>query len=1284
MYLPDYYIFPDPIDADTHTWIYRSIRYSDQRRILLKCLKNLSPTIAALNRLQNEYAITQIIDAPGIIRSIDLIENRRQLILLLEDNGSVPIAIYPFSGKHETYFWGQEDGLPIEMLWPIALQLIEILDQLETHQITYPDLVPQNLWIHPLTQTITLMNFEQASRSVHGDLPDYHGLGCVLYELLTGIRPGNLSEPVRSPDRLNPTIPIMLSRLVMRLLAPASAPQYHSLQGIQHDLVKCQAEWQTHRSIAEFELGTRERRDRFRVSDRLYGREVEIELINALFTKIADYPEKALLQISGASGVGKTAIVNQLQISRGYFIRGKFDPVNRDLPLSAILQAFRDLIGQWRNESDNQRAMWQQTLRNALGSEAAILLEILPELTNWVDKPPEVTTLMGEALGNRFNLVLRRFVRVLASTDHPLVLFLDDVQWADRSSLRLLHQWMQDESFQHFLCIVAYRDHEISSVHPFARTIDTLLSEKVVIQDLSIAPLGKSAINQMVADTLHCTEDLSLPLSEELWLKTKGNPFFSIQLFKAFYQDQYLTYNPEDQCWQCDLNRIRTAQLSDDVMNFMIDRLMRLVSPTRSILSLAACLGNEFDLTTLAIISEQSELTIAAKLWRALQEGLIIPVNQMYKFPPINSPSCSDLNHQEAIFGNVFGSVFESTTYQFLHDRVQQAAYALIPDIDKPVKHLHIGRRLQVKFQSQLNTGTLADRELFDLMSQFNQGLTALEDPDEQLAIAKLNLTAGKRAAATTAYQSALDYAKAGLSLLPVDRWTLHERLTRSLYELAAETAYLSGNFDQTPTFISVLQQHSHSVIDCVGVCEIQIRAYAAEGRPLAAVELALIALEKLGVPIAHNPNLLQIAIALVKLRWIFLVRSPEYFLSLPTMTNEKAITIARILHTVSYLIVLSAPKLLPSVTLMAIHLTLNYGNSIDSIYSYLCSATILTAVWNHINIGYEVGQIATKLLDRDENHEVEARVKIGLGVFINHWKVQLSKIAISVQPCYQKSLDMGNFEHAAWAFHTYTYHQYYAGFNLATLEQTFKEAIPLIKQLNQVGAFRFIQMTQAVISVLRGVSFIDPTQKDDRYLLDDLSQSAQAVNSRTELFCIHYNQGMLQYHFGQQEEAYRSFQNAHRYRDAGTTIVVLGLQYFYAALSMAEQYSIQSQLHRRNLRSSISRNMRYLHRAMKHCSENYANKYYLVKAEYARVTSDRTTAMDAYEQAIAFAQRHQLTHELALAYELAARFYAQWKQELIAQLYMKKAYDTYESWGATAKVEHLKCTYPCLLPTIE
>ncbi len=1286
MHLTDYYIFPDRIDADTHAWIYRSIRYRDQCPILLKCLKRSSPSIADLKRLQNEYDMTQMMDHPGIVRSIDLLHHHDQSILLLADNGSVPIEFYPFDWEGGTYCWGQGDPIPIELFWAIAVQLVEILDCLEMHYITLPELLPHNLWIHPSTYTLTLMNLEKASLSTQEMLPDYQVLGTVFYELLTGIRLGGQNQPICSPDRLNSCIPSMLSRIVMKLLSPSPATSYQSAQGIRYDLARCQLEQQTNGYIANFELGTEERPDRFRVRDRLYGREMEVATIVALFDKISSHPTKVLLQISGASGIGKTAIVTQFKPSRGYVIRGKFDQVNRQFPFSAILQALRDLIDQWLSESKSQIAARKQRLLNALDLDAQVILGILPELAQIIGSQPAVAVLTGDASGNRFSLVLRRLIRVLASGDDPLVLFLDDVQWADRASLDVILQWLTDDLLQHFFCIVAYRDHEVSPSHPVMLMLADLQTREVQITALSIAPLAQSAINQLVSDTLHCDESLSRPLGQEIWGKTQGNPFFSIQLFTAFYQDGYLAYDPVDRCWQCDLSRVRAAHISEDVVDFMIDRLMRLVTATRSILSWAACLGNEFDVATLAIVSGQSELTVASKLWRALQEGLVIPVNHLYKFQASSSASFPNLvsyTEVESVFGTVFGTVFEFSRYQFLHDRVQQAAYHLIALRNQPMMHLSIGRRLQATLRSQLDKHTLSDRQLFDLVGQFNQGLNALEDPDEQLMIAKLNLTAAQRAATTTAYQSALNYAKVGLSLLPVDRWTLHERLTRSLYELAAETAYLSGEFDQTPAFIGVLQQHSRSVIEGARADEIQMQAYAAEGKPLATVELALVALEKLGFTIAHNPNPFQMAIAIVKLHWIFMRRSSDHFVTLPKMTDEKVITIARVLNALSYLVVLSSPKLLPSVTLISIEIALKSGYSIYSIYAYLGSAIIFSSVFKQINLSYKVGQIAMRLLDRDDEKMIEPRIKVALSIFVNHWKLPLREVVRLVQPAYQESLKIGDLDSAAWAFHSYAYHQYYAGFDLVALEQEFQESMPLIKQFNQVGAWRFIQHTYQVILMLRG-SFSPHSNLAESETLEMLFRSAQSVNSRTELFAFYFNRGKICYLFGDYEKAYQFMQSAYLYRDAAMSLFTFGLCQFYTALTMAAYHDIASPHQHRQLRQIIRRSQKFLDRSMKDCSENYANKYYLVKAEYARIKGDRLTAINAYERAIAFAQRHQLTHELALAYELAARFYAQWKQELIAQLYMKKAYDAYENWGATAKLEQLKYSYPFLLPTIE
>ena len=1284
MYLADYHVFPILIDENSRMRTYHGIRYGDRRPVLLKCLTSRSPSMLELSRSKNDYAITQIMNVPGVVRSIELLNDGPQIVVVLDDNGSRPMNDQPMS---------------VPLFLSFALQLATILNHLEEHQVIHQAISLRNLWIHPETHVVTLMNFEHASCIAEDGLDDrmdFYGLGKVFQELLT------------------PDMPVVLSQISMKLLAEVPALQYQSAQGLQSDLLRCYADWQQQGTIDPFELGTQERPDRFRVSsDRIYGRDAEIAKLKAMFLDVRKQSDKLLLLISGASGVGKTAIVEQfykpLQNQKnGTLIRGKFDQLNLHLPLSAILKAFRDLVRQWLTKPDNleldnghrHSLEVRKKILDALGNEAQVLLDVLPELVQIIGPQPPVMMLSDLAQGNRFNLILLRFVRALATPQKPLILFLDDMQWADRASLELIKQWMLDDQLCHFLCIAAYRTQEVLASHPFALTVEALREKQIWIQELIVPPLPKSALNQMIAETLRCNESLSTPLGDEIWRKTQGNPFFSIQLLTAFHQDKYLNYNHADRCWQCDLSQIRAAKISDDVVEFMIERLKRLISSTRSVLGLAACMGNEFDLETLAVVSHQSVLTTASKLWRALQEGLIIPTTQIYKFytvipgsqsdetdPLVHhpNPDCNPVENMSAasVFGTYFGSVFESVTYRFLHDRVQQAAYGLIPLQQQPITHLRIGRLLLNSLRPSLEDGTLSEGQLFDLMSQFNQGLTALNDPIEQIEIASLNLRAGKRASSSMAYESALNYAKTGLSLLPIDRWEQHEELSRSLYTLAAETAHLSGHFDQTPEFVATLRNYSKSMFDRVNANEIQVRAYATEGKPLAAVETALDTLNELGFNVPSKPRKWRIVWALLRLRWIFATRSPEYFLALPTTTDEKAIVTMRLIEAVSYLAFLSSPEVCPELALVAAQVSIKFGNSTYSAYGYACNAAMLSGVLKQADTGYKLGQLAMQLVDRNRLSTVEPRIQNALAVFVNHSKLPLSEILRSMQPIYQMSLDVGDLHTAAWSMHTYFYNQYFAGYDLAKLDQCLTDYVITIKRTNQVCAMRFICMMEYVVLHLRRVpsQFTEPAIDQttfDNYLID-----AKAVNSRAEVFGWYYHKGVISYLLGDHETARQNFHDSYSYRDGAISLMIGSLWYFYGALSVSSCYDTATIKKKSNLRKFIRRAQRHLDRCTKNCPENYANKYYLVKAEYARIKGDRMGAMDAYEKAINLAKQHQFQHEMALAYELAARFYAQWNQTMIAQTYMTQAYYAYEKWGATAKCDQLKRCYPYFLGAI-
>ncbi|MGI0495591.1 ATP-binding protein, partial [Alkalinema pantanalense CENA528] len=474
------------------------------------------------------------------------------------------------------------------------------------------------------------------------------------YQLLTGRLPFNSDDPLelvhchiaQQPipvHQVNPDIPVMVAMIVAKLMAKNAEDRYQSALGLKHDLKHCLEQWNQTGTIPEFSLGQRDISDRFTIPEKLYGRETEVQTLLDAFDRVASPVENQVTQgsselmlVAGFSGIGKTAVIHEVHkpITRqnGYFIKGKFDQFNRNIPFSAFVQAFRDLVAQLLSESDAQLHTWKTQILEALGENAQVIVDLIPELDRILGPHPPAPELSGTAAQNRFNFLFQRFIQVFTTADHPLVIFIDDLQWADSASLNLIRVLMAEAQTDYLLLLGAYRDNEVFAAHPLMFTLDDLAKAGAAIHTLTLQPLSDQSLNQLVAETLQTTEAVAQPLTELVMQKTQGNPFFATQFLKALHQDQLITFDHDAGHWQCEIGRVRDAALTEDVVEFMAVQLQKLPVATQDILKLAACIGAQFDLETLAIVAEQSKTAVAATLWQALHEGLIIPTTQVYRF----------------------------------------------------------------------------------------------------------------------------------------------------------------------------------------------------------------------------------------------------------------------------------------------------------------------------------------------------------------------------------------------------------------------------------------------------------------------------------------------------------------------------------------------------------------------------------------------------------------------------------------------------------------------------
>ncbi|WP_413201330.1 ATP-binding protein, partial [Nostoc piscinale] len=633
----------------------------------------------------------------------------------------------------------------------------DILNLLYHERIIHKDIKPSNILINPQNKQVKLIDFSIASllpretqtlvnpNVLEGTLAyispeqtgrmnrgidyrtDFYSLGVTFFELLTNELPfqsqdamelvhSHIAKTTPLLHKINPDIPSVISEIVSKLMAKNAEDRYQSALGLKFDLEKCLNQLKETCEIRDFKIASRDLCDRFIIPDKLYGRDTEVQTLLEAFERVSQGATEMML-VAGFSGIGKTAVVNEVHKpivrQRGYFIKGKYDQFQRNIPFSAFVQAFRDLMGQLLTESDAQIQQWKHKILEAVGDNGQVIIEVIPELENIIGTQPPSQELSGTAAENRFNLLFQKFTQVFTSAEHPLVMFLDDLQWADSASLKLMQLLMADTS--HLLLIGAYRDNEVPAGHPLMLTLSDIQKKQAKINTITLKPLTRNTVNQLVADTLKSPEELAESLSTLIYQKTQGNPFFATQFLKAIYQDGLIKFNFDLGCWQCDITQVKTQAVTDDVVAFMSLQLQKLPQSTRYVLQLAACIGNSFDLNTLAIVSQQSQIETASALWKALQEGLILPVNEVYKFYVGQETQSQTLENQENV------------TYKFLHDRVQQAAYSLIAEDKKQSTHLQVGRLL-------LQNYAPSDREerLFDIVNHLNFGIALITTPQDR------------------------------------------------------------------------------------------------------------------------------------------------------------------------------------------------------------------------------------------------------------------------------------------------------------------------------------------------------------------------------------------------------------------------------------------------------------------------------------------------------------------------------------------------------------------------
>ncbi|MHC5739972.1 AAA family ATPase [Nostoc sp.] len=1289
--IPGYEIL-EKIHEGTGTVVYRGKKKQKQQPVIIKLLNSEYPTLEEITHLRHEYKVLKDLTSERIVKPYKVEKYQHSFALILEDFGGQALSQILISRQ-----------LEITECLQIAIALAETLIELEQFAIIHKDIKPSNIIINVETGQVKLTDFGLSSRLflekqtisnpnlLEGTLAymapeqtgrmnrlidyrtDFYSLGVTLYEMLTRTLPFTSHDPLELihchiakqpvPPYLHKQIPQAVSDIVMKLLAKNAEERYQSAEGLKFDLETCLLQIQTTGDIKDFIPGERDRGNQLLIPQKLYGREKEVTTLMDAFWRVSQGATEMML-VSGYSGIGKTSIVNEVHkpivASRGYFITGKFDQFKRDIPYAALIQAFQELIRQLLTENEQQIATWKQKLLEALGSNGQVLIDVIPEVGLIIGSQPDVPKLGAAESENRFNRVFQQFVNVFCQPEHPLVIFLDDLQWADSASLKLIRLLITNDSSRYLFFIGAYRDNEVNPTHRLIQTLQKIRQTNTVVHNITVEPLLLTHVQQLIGDTLygasiHHKFEL---LAELVFNKTQGNPFFLTQLLKSLYSENLLVYHVATDNWHWDIQQIQAVGITDyNIVELIARNIRKLSVETQKLLQLAACIGNQFNLEVLAAVNENSDIITATHLWSALQAGLILPLSSNYKIPLV-------FGETESTFLKVSNV---KINYKFLHDRVQQAAYSLIPEDERKTTHLRIGQLILKNTSPETQK-----HNIFALVNQLNFGIDLLQTQIEKDELAQLNLIAGQKAKAATAYEAAVKYLNTGLQLLDSQSWRRQSILTLNLYIETAEAEYITTNLERALSLCNLVIKRNIKLIDLVKFYQLKIKIYLAKNQVNTVLDIGQELLGMLGVSLVESPpeNI-----------------DIEQLSSLSPMTDQYKLAAMEILVLIWPPACFAGSTITIPILHTMVELSKQYGNSPSCTYAYAAYGQLIAWSVPDINLGYQMGQLALKLLNQFNAKKFKSQVILSVSISLTHHKEHIQATINPIYEAIESGLDVGDIEYTCHAANFYCSHIFFVGNHLEFVAKTQAEYIDFVSKFEQKHQLGLIKICAQAVDNLLNPSGVKIELIGDFLHEEEFVNSVIASKNILPLFDFYSYKVWLCYIFEEYEECLKCVKLASDYSLFMQTGVLFRYNNLFYSLALLAEYShkfLSTHLPPINELETYLKQVDKNQEIMKYWAENapmnYQHKYDLVLAEKARVLGQTLAAMELYDVAIAGSKENGYIQDEALAYELAAKFYLALGRQEIARTYMTKAHYGYMCWGAIAKVKDLESKYSELI----
>lgn len=1256
--------------------VYRAQQEDNSETFIIKELITRHPSDTDIVRFRQEYDLIRAAKSDGVVKVLDLVIMDGIFYLVLEDFKGISLKNLLSSER-----------LTIKSFLKIAIDLAETLGRLHKDNLVHKDIKPDNILLNPETGEVKITDFgiyhvlthedkeiynpevientlhyispEQTGRMNHfvDYRTDIYSLGISFYEMVTGSVPFTSHDPMEimhshiaikapSPHELKPTVPEMISRIIMKLLLKTPEERYQSGFGLKADLEECLRQLEEKGTISPFTPGVRDIPNRFIIPQKLVGREKEQEILLSCFEQ-DNKGAKKLLIVKGAPGIGKSAFINEVHkpivAKRGYYIFGKYEQFRRDRPYSAIIQAFQGLIKRLLMESDRRIRQWKEDILATLLTNGKIITDIIPELELIIGPQPDVQELQPREARNRFNLVFSNFIRVFLKEEHPVALFLDDLQWSDLASLEFLKRLSTDAEIKHLYIVCSYRDNEVDENHPVSITLKEIEKSGLGITTITLDPLKEEDVTTFILNFISCKKEDASVLARIVHSKTGGNPFFINQFLKTTYEEKLITIDPAIG-WVLDLENIGKMKVTDNIVTLMAQKISMLPEETLSILKVSAAIGNRFSLHVIAYIMNISMEKALSDLTVAMENGYV------------------DYNH-------------ENNLYVFHHDRILEASYSLIPDDEKPGLHYKIGRLTM----ENTPESKLKDR-LFYIVDHLNQGIQIVIEKKETIALARMNLEAGKTAKYSAAYSPSMRYLDMGISLLDADSWEKEYALTISLYTQCVEVSCLVGDYEKMERLSEKALEKATSLLDTVTIYSVKITAATAQEKLGYALNTGVKVSQLLGFP--KEVNKLKIFTLYIKLKLKLLTRTDQQILDMHNMTDPVRLAALEYGSALGYTIFSLDPDLLALYVLFNIYNSLKHGLAPEHAHNYAAFASIIIAGFYDIKGGYHYGKLALQLAEREFSRKYRTQAWFIYNSLVRHWKEPLRNSIEPLMDAYKMGLENGDFFFGAFALNLHDFYRFAAGYEFTDLLASVEEHRKAIINLNQMHVLNQQNILWQVLLNITGKEGENNLGKLKGKALDEdvMVPQWKEMDNKTILSTYYTVKIVMTVFTHDYKEALICSDELEKYKESTQGSIIIQLLAFYGSIARLGLYPDASEKERKRYLRWVNKILRMMKHWIRFAPQNHLHRFHLIEAEKARILGENEIAQKNYDLAITLGHENKFLHEEAFANELSGRYYLSIGKKKLATHYLKEGYTCYSKGGVAVKTQLLKAAYPDLL----